>query len=491
MPLLRKSLGFLSVLLASAAAAPPATAPGKPLPRITRADLAEGYLRVEKMLQTHPPKPDDRARIHRSMDKAAYFFFAANHSDAIREMNGICDALRGANEPDLQSFVESMRVRIAPRIAHRHRPSILNIRFARLFDLPITSPIELKLVIRTDDADGKIIFENPVQFRGDAPMPSIATKQPDAPPGRYRVELVAPGGKSFDVGRWFVIDRSLETIRAANEKRLNLVDTRDPRMFQAWVACRARNALLTDRPAEEELSQYLADPLELPRTVTAEVEALLRGEDPYAGRIGEYFRAVPAGAMYVPAWVYAPAAVKDGKPMPLVIALHGAGADERIFMEGYGAGAIKRLADKHNFIVVAPSTYWVLPNASALEGIVAAIGADYSIDRSRVFVIGHSLGGMAAAAIASRHPKDVAGAVLIAGGKLATDQQTCPVLVIAAELDPLMRPSDLQENADEARAAGLPVEFRLIDGAGHVLVCDEVLDDAIEWLLKQRPAGQP
>jgi poly(3-hydroxybutyrate) depolymerase len=188
--------------------------------------------------------------------------------------------------------------------------------------------------------------------------------------------------------------------------------------------------------------------------------------------------------MFLPARVYAPALVRAGKPLPLLIALHGAGGDEAIFMKGYGAGEITRLADKLGFIVVSPSTYWVMPNPSALEGILAAIAADYSIDRDRVYVLGHSLGAMAAAGMAQRDHDMLAGAVLIAGGSVQPERPICPTLVIAAEHDPLMLPDSLRKGAQSARDAGRDVEFRLIGGAGHVLVCDESLGEAVEWLLK-------
>lgn len=459
----------------------------RPAPIVTRVDLADAYLRVERMLQQHPPAAKDRASVNRAMDTAAYHFFAGNYGSAVLGMNALSDRLRGADEPDVQSFVQSVRVRAAPRIAQKHRPSVFNVHFNQLYELPPPRPLAMTLQVRRDIDGGAVVFEQPVEFRADAPMPSISTKQPSAEPGRYRVELVAEDGQIFDVARWFVVERSPDIQRAANEKRLADLDTRDPRIFQAWVACRSRNALLADRPSEREPAQFFVDPIELAAEVNDEVEAIRRGEDPYVRRIGEYFRSFPAGAMYIPARVYAPRqAAEKGKPLPLVIALHGAGADESMFMEGYGAGKIRRLADEHGFLVVAPSTYWVLPNPSALEGLLAAIGADYEIDRDRVYVVGHSMGAMAAAGIATRHAEEIAGAVLIAGGKFSRSESVCPTLVIAAELDPLIPARDLQAAAEQARQAGEPVEFRVEPDAGHTLVVGDVLDDAIAWLLERR-----
>ena len=130
--------------------------------------------------------------------------------------------------------------------------------------------------------------------------------------------------------------------------------------------------------------------------------------------------------MQVPLRVYVPEQAKAGEPMPLVIVLHGAGADENAWFEAMGAGEIKRLADKHGFIVVSPNTYWVMPNPNGLKGIVETMSVEYAIDPSRVYVIGHSLGSMAAAGHGDGAPDALAGAVLIAGGSIPPDAAICP-----------------------------------------------------------------
>jgi poly(3-hydroxybutyrate) depolymerase len=261
-------------------------------------------------------------------------------------------------------------------------------------------------------------------------------------------------------------------------------------MFQAVEACRSRNALLTDRPSESESSQFLADPVALAKAVEAEVQALQKGTDPYERRAGDYWRGVPAGAMLIPARVYAPPQVNDdnAEAMPLVIALHGAGGDENAFMDGYGAGAIKRLADRHGFVVVAPSTYWVMLNPSSLDALVDSMAADYPIDRARVYLIGHSLGAIATEPILRRQARDVAGAVLIAGGKAARgdDGKACPTLLVAGELDPVAPPHQVAGAAERAKASGLPVEFLLVRDAGHIFVAGDALPQAVEWLLPKR-----
>jgi predicted esterase len=474
---------LLIVLLLGALAPAQSTRQSRPTPIVTRIDLARAYLRVEEVLQLHPINAVDRARVHRAMDTAAYYFFSGNHSAAVRSMNELSDSLRGATRPDLRSFVESLRVRVGPQIANKHRPSIFTIRFAPLFDVPIEQSVDMRVVIRSDDAESRVVFDQKLTFSPDGPLPSVSTKQPHAAPGRYRVQLVAADGQTFELGPWYVVAKSLDVLRVANENRLRDLDTRQPQIYQAWVACLSRNSLLMDRPPENDLAAWLSDPISLEREVDSEVKALLDGRDPFVGRIGEYFRAIPAGAMSIPARIYAPPQAKDPKPLPVVIALHGASGDEALYTRGYGAGQIKRLADQHGFIVVAPSTYWVIPNPAALPGILAALEMDYTIDPKRVYVVGHSLGAMAAGGMAMRHPKELAAAVLIAGGRIGTDA-ICPTMVFGGELDPVFPAAKLRTMVDDARAAGWPVEYRLVPDAGHVLICNEVLTEAIDWLLK-------
>jgi predicted esterase len=172
-------------------------------------------------------------------------------------------------------------------------------------------------------------------------------------------------------------------------------------------------------------------------------------------------------------------------PMPLVIALHGAGGDERMFMAGYGAGRIVRLAQEQGFAVLSPLTTGIAGRAERLEELVRAVAERVAVDRQRIYLVGHSMGAGAAWQLARARP-DLVAAVACIAGMCGGGGDGPPLLVVAAEVDPLAAPARLEATATAAREAGQPLEYRLAEGWGHTLVVGEVLPEVIAWLLTHR-----
>jgi poly(3-hydroxybutyrate) depolymerase len=170
-------------------------------------------------------------------------------------------------------------------------------------------------------------------------------------------------------------------------------------------------------------------------------------------------------------------------PMPLVIALHGAGADERMFLAGYGAGRIARLAQEQGFAMVSPLTTGVAGRPERLEELVRAVEERVAVDRQRIYLVGHSMGAGAAWQLARARPELIAAVACIAG-VCGAGAEGPPLLVVAAEVDPLAAPARLEATVTAAREAGQRVEYRLAAGWGHTLVVGDVLPEVIAWLLR-------
>jgi predicted esterase len=178
---------------------------------------------------------------------------------------------------------------------------------------------------------------------------------------------------------------------------------------------------------------------------------------------------------------------------PLVIALHGAGGDERMWLAAYGAGMLAPMVAARGAILASPLTT-ALRDGASLDALIAAVSTEAPVDRSRIYLLGHSMGAMTAWRLAQQRPRVVAAVVCLAGGcgtPAPGDSTPLPPLYVAAgALDPLAAPARLEPAVTAARAAGRVVEWRVIRDRGHTLMVPEALPDALTWLLAQRLGGR-
>jgi dienelactone hydrolase len=141
-----------------------------------------------------------------------------------------------------------------------------------------------------------------------------------------------------------------------------------------------------------------------------ELLAALKAGKPYHGRDrpGEFWMslAVPKGPAPVRALI--PEAVRKGKPVPLVIALHGAGGSENSFFDCYGDGLIARLCAKRGWLLVCPRD-------GLKTGVIDEITRLYPVDAERIYLVGHSQGAAQAVAAAGRTPERFAAVALLGG----------------------------------------------------------------------------
>lgn len=195
---------------------------------------------------------------------------------------------------------------------------------------------------------------------------------------------------------------------------------------------------------------------------------------------------VPGGSP-VPYRLHVPPA--DGRtPLPVIVALHGAGGNEHMFLEAYGAGRIRDLANERGFIVVSPSTTALARAPEAFGALLDAVARRHPIDPTRVHLVGHSMGAAVAWTLAERSAGGVAAVACIAGGcgtgstPLGPDGVP-PLLLVAGALDPIAAPARVEAAAGQARDRGVRVEYRLVPDQGHTLVVGAVLADVVDWLL--------
>ncbi|MDL5160349.1 extracellular catalytic domain type 1 short-chain-length polyhydroxyalkanoate depolymerase [Actinomycetospora termitidis] len=138
--------------------------------------------------------------------------------------------------------------------------------------------------------------------------------------------------------------------------------------------------------------------------------------------------------------VHVPPQQATGRPLPVVVALHGCTMTGSALNSMKDLTALNALADREGFLVVYPSQS-ILRNAllcwnaldpahqhratgepALLAGMTQDVLRDYDGDRSRVHVLGASSGAGTAVILGVTYPDVFATATSMAGGEYAVDQ---------------------------------------------------------------------
>lgn len=463
--------------------------------RITRADLGVAYLRLERAYWGRTPDDAGTIRsINEEFDTATMSFFAGKLGETLRVIDGLSANLIQGEPRDELLVVLSLKAEPEPPVVVAGQTRGAKLRISRLYDSGASGPVPIIVALMTGDplfgpehgqvktiGSGEAITIEP---GGDGLWEiDLARMLEERSPGVYHVVAICPDGEAISLARLPVVARSLDSARKANQARLDQIEAKSDELVAALAACRDRNSLLTDEPSVEQSSQFLADPNALAIQIEEEIAALESGRDPYHRRPGDYWRTIRLADKKIPIRVFAPDSATTEQPVPLVIALHGAGGDENMFFEGYGVGRIKELAERQGALVVTPSTY-AFSKPEAFDALLEEVGDDYAIDPARIYVLGHSMGGGATTRLAAERTDKIAAACGLAGGSFRSKaERMAPTLIVAAELDKIIPAKRLAEGTKKAQEAGLPIELRTLDDYGHTLMVGKSLPDAWAWLM--------
>lgn len=296
-----------------------------------------------------------------------------------------------------------------------------------------------------------------------------------ADPSYRYVRRVLPAGVRID-------GAPARVLREALIARLARLDTAGP-LAQPIHAARARAALLVDTISAERSAEFLAEPAQLARAVKTEVAALEKGRNPYVRLVGDVWRSYRGNnGVAIPMRVIAPRAAAS-RPAGVLIALHGAGGDENMFASAYGQGVAARLARENGLLFVSLATSPFMTSAVNFDSLMTVLGRDYSLDASRVYVIGHSMGAGAAARLAQERPQALRAVVCLAGGAAVTAAGAPPMLFIGAALDPVI-PAVRVKAAATATPTG---RYEERANEGHTLMVRAGVIRGVAWMLEQPP----
>lgn len=219
----------------------------------------------------------------------------------------------------------------------------------------------------------------------------------------------------------------------------------DPHDFVAWMTEFARLE-------KSLLSQY----------ATGQYHALagVRGAD-------DTLYVSPVDHTLQPLAAYVPPGYDPHKPTSLVMFLHGRTCSENTPI---ALPWLQAAANSTGSIVVAPyargDSQYVDPAPSDVYAALAVAEKAFNVDKSRVYLAGHSMGGYGVFIVAPLRPQTWAG-VLAASGGMTTETmpaalrglQNIPVYLVVGSDDPIVPPGYMRQNVDLLSKSGIETHY--------------------------------
>ncbi len=215
-------------------------------------------------------------------------------------------------------------------------------------------------------------------------------------------------------------------------------------------------------------------------------------QDPYAKRTGDFKRhylLAPVGEV-MPYELHVPAAYDGARAFPLIVALHGLGGTEDAFFQSYEK-KLPVLAEQHGYIIAAPLGYrvdgsygWGLAEPPAdsivrrtqelsekdVMEVMQQVQSNYKIDKNRVYLMGHSMGGIGTWKLAAKYPDLWAAIAPIAGmGQPSTIEKfrTIPEIVVHGDNDKTVPVAGSRLMVAKMKELGVEVKYIEVPGGSH------------------------
>lgn len=456
-----------------------------------RYELGKRVRRFEQAWQA--ADAEKRSASTASMEKAVTLFFSLRLADAAQALDEAWYAVRPQDSPTPEQRWAYSRTLEVDRRWNDASATSLQVKLVELYAaegrVEGDANVELRL-----SPDSQLAAENP-------PAPLVETRASLAeleagwtwetgalPAGDHRLQarIVWPTG-SADVIE-LTLSRSEQQASRLEQLRESIAALRETAAPTAIASLEAARALLSrvsdgetlesDVPAEQ-LLNWCEAVIAAHGVITDVVRAKL-SQDQWVV-LGDGKRRLPI-RMRGPR--------EANEPLPVLIALHGAGGSENMFFETYGAGRLVDLAVERGWLVVAPRQ-GLTGLAMGLDTLLDTLETVVPIDRDQVMLVGHSMGAMQAVRQASAHPGRVAAVAAIGGGgdPKGMDLEQVPFLVGAGDRD--FGRSGAKSLVSRLERLGAPVNYVEYPQTEHMVVMQASLDDVFRFLDETLAKGTP
>lgn len=413
-------------------------------------------------------------------------FFSFQFGEAGRTLDEARFALESTQPvPDDVRWLTALYPDVSPRLVDASAKA-LSVTMRPFYTVKTDKPKEAKLKFRIGNSQVIEAAVDKLPIKVEVPIPPLAADKTGVDYS-LTVETWIEGKKVFERSLTVsVIRGATETFPAA--KKL-ASETKAVRQLDSWERSTviermswldqlaSGNVLETDYPAAKlwDEAQVLAKSVQ--------------DKNPYysAKRAGEFWLSIPTGddqtRSVTHARIWVPKDLTADKPVPLVVALHGAGGSENLFFEGYGAGHIVQECQKRGWLLIATRSGLAFGGGAPPVGeIVAALAKIYPVDPKQVFLVGHSMGASQAIEVAQKYPGQFRAVAALGGSGRVRDAKAfaeLPVFVGVGEQDFALSGAKALRAALKSDTKLLYKEYPHIE---HLLIVREALPDVFaEW----------
>ena len=229
--------------------------------------------------------------------------------------------------------------------------------------------------------------------------------------------------------------------------------------------------------------------------------ALQEGRDPLEGAKGDLhlaYRSTFDGSL-VPYRIYLPSKYEKSEKYPLIMLLHGAGGDENDFFDRYSK-LWPKLAEQHGCILAAvngrgPVSFYAKQNGGEQDvlRVLDLVEKNYSIDSTREYLAGHSMGGLGTWTIGLEYRDRFAALGPIAGTRdspaletaLASSGRKLPIFIICGGQDALIPATGCRPVAEKAKSLGYSIKYEEYRNEGHLSVAVVSVPALFDWFVSQ------
>jgi predicted esterase len=237
--------------------------------------------------------------------------------------------------------------------------------------------------------------------------------------------------------------------------------------------------------------------------------SLKGGRDPFAGRTGDverHYRLEGADEI-LPYRIYVPTRYDGKTAYPLIIALHGLGADQGSFFDGYGK-RLPKLAEERGYIIAAPLGYrtdgFYGMNVFNLDGsavdpavqrkldfserdvlnVLDRVKKDYRIDASRIYLMGHSMGAIGTWHLGAKYPEVLAALAPFSGFGMpptVSAMKAIPEIIVHGDADLTVAVAGSRAMVAELKRLGVEHRYIEVPGGNHLNVVEPNLAAVLDF----------